>query len=132
MSNNMEDVLRSMDLEFFGTGQHKMTFEKLCSEPDAVLLDVRSVPERESVEFHLKCHLQVLQIPTNEIPDRINEIPRDKMVGIFCSAGTRAAIVYAYLRSQGYDKVRVIPGGYDSITSAVIPGKLWKLLQNRK
>ena len=47
--------------------------------------------------------------PIDEIPARYREISRDQVVGVFCSAGTRSAIVYALLRAKGYDKVRIAP-----------------------
>ncbi len=127
----LEAVLRSLDLEFFGSGKHKMTPEQLLSEPGAVLLDVRSREEQDSIRLGLKHHISVLEIPTNEVPERISEIPSDRPVGIFCSAGTRAAIVYAYLRSKGYENVRIILGGYEALTSPLHPGPLLRHLRQR-
>jgi len=83
--------------------------EKLLTMDNAVFLDVRSYPEMESLQLRLEYHIGVLYIPTDEIPDRIGEIPRDRMVGIFCSAGTRSAIVYAFLRAKGYENMHVVP-----------------------
>ena len=49
----------------------------------AVFLDVRSDPEVESMQLKLANHFEVLHVPADEPPDRINEIPRDKTIGIF-------------------------------------------------
>jgi len=122
---DIDQVLRSMTFEFFGAGEHKIEMEKLLRLDNAVFLDVRAVPEVESVHLRLEHHIDVLHIPTNEIPDRIGEIPRDRTVGIFCSAGTRSAVVYAYLRSKGFENVRVALGNYDTITNLMLPGKLF-------
>ena len=121
---DMDEVLQSMNFEFFGTGKHKIEMEKLLTLDNAVFLDVRAVPEVESVHLRLEHHVDVLHIPTDEIPNRLGEIPRDRTVGIFCSAGTRSAIVYAYLRSKGFENVRVAVGSYDTITNLILPGKL--------
>ena len=124
--SDMDHVLRTLNFEFFGAGKHKIEMEKLLTTEKAVFLDVRAVPEVESVHLRLEHHIEVLHIPTHEIPERINEIPRDRTVGIFCSAGTRSSIVYAYLRSKGFDNVKVALGSYDAITNLILPGKLLK------
>ena len=122
----LDHVLRTMTFEFFGSGEHKIGIEELLTTEDAIFLDVRSASEVESVQFRLSYHIKILHIPTNEIPDRMNEIPREKTVGIFCSAGTRSAIVYAYLCSKGYENVRIVLGGYETVTNMLLPGKLLK------
>ncbi len=130
--DRLEQILRSLDFEFFGAGKHKILLVDLFANEDTVFLDVRSTPEVESVQLRLEHHVSVLHIPTDEIPDRINEIPRDRMVGIFCSAGIRAAIVYAYLRSKGYENIGIVSGGYEAVTSLLLPGKLLKHMQNSR
>ncbi len=132
MMNEIEHVLRTMSFEFFGAGKHKLEMGKLLTMDNAVFLDVRSYPEVESLQLKLEYHIEVLHIPIDEIPDRIGEIPRDRMVGIFCSAGTRSAIVYAFLRAKGYENVRVVLGGYEAVASLVLPGKLLKHIEMKK
>ena len=128
----LDSLLRTMTLEFFGGGKHKISPEVLFETQDAVLLDVRSIPEQQSLDLALEHHVTVLRIPTDEIPDRVDEIPRDRLVGVFCSAGTRASIVYAYLRTRGYSDVRIVHGGYDVIVDAIKPGSLWQHLEQKK
>jgi len=123
---NLENVLRDMDLEFFATGKHKIEAEKLFETENAFFLDVRSKEEVESIYFPLKSIAECIHIPTDEIPDRLSEIPKNKPVGIFCSAGTRSAIVYAFLRASGYDNVKIIVGGYIDIVNALKPAKIWE------
>ena len=125
-------VLRSMTLEFCGNAKHKITPEALFATEGAVFLDVRSATECESVDLRLEHQATLLQIPTEEIPDRFEEIPRDKLVGIFCSAGVRATMVYAYLRARGFEQVRIVPGGYGPVMETVMPGKLWKCLEAKQ
>jgi len=121
-----ENVLKSMDLEFFANGEHKVAVEKLFESKDAVFLDVRSKEEVESIAFPLKFQAECIHIPTDEIPNKLSEIPKDKPIGVFCSAGIRAAIVYAFLRVNGYDNVKIIVGGYEEITNMLKPGMIWK------
>jgi len=126
----MEQVLKSMTLEFFGKGLHKTSPEKLLGMDSSVFLDVRTVEEIASLAFPMDVHknIQSLHIPINGIPDRIAEIPTDKTVGIFCPAGVRASIVYAYLRSKGYENVRVLEGGYAALTDSLKPGGILSVL----
>ncbi len=126
------EVLKSMSLEFFGKGKHKISPSNHFAQKNAVFLDVRSKEEHETISFNLIYHMPVLHIPICEIPERFNEIPRDKFVGIFCSTGTRAAMVYLYLRSLGYENVRVLEGGYNGLSEEFKPGKLLKHLSKKE
>ena len=125
-------VLRTMTLEFFGGGKHQVSPEALFETNDAVFLDVRSTPEQQSLDLALEHHVIVLRIPTDEIPDRVDEIPRDRLVGVFCSAGTRASVVYAYLRTRGYSNVRIVLGGYEAVMDTIKPEALWQHFEQRK
>lgn len=130
--NTLEDILKSMTFDFFGSGKHKIEMEALLATKDAVFLDVRARPEWESIQIRLEHHIAVLWIPIDEIPARYREIPRDHVVGVFCSAGTRSAIVYAFLRAKGYENVRIAPSSYEAITNLLLPGKLFKVIGQRK
>jgi hypothetical protein len=52
-----------MTFDSFGSGQHKIEIDDLLAVKDGVLLDVRDVPEQESLRLTLKHHLEVLRIP---------------------------------------------------------------------
>lgn len=128
----MENILRSMDLEFFGSGKHKIRPEAHLANRDAVLLDVRSNEEHDTLAIGLLYHMPVIHIPTDEIPDRMADIPKDVDIGVFCSSGVRASIVYGYLRSMGYDRVRILEGGYNNLTDECKPGKLLRRIKSNK
>ncbi len=130
--NPLDKILKGMTFEFFGSGKHKIEMETLLTTQDAVFLDVRSRPEGESIQLGLKHHIKTLWIPIDEIPERYGEIPRDATVGVFCSAGTRSTLVYLYLRTLGYDNVRIAHGNYDAIISMLLPGKLLKFINARE
>ena len=119
--------LSGRDFEYWSTGQHKIDppvfFEK-WAKGEAVLLDVRAAEEREFLRFPF-----ALEIAVNELPARLNEIPRDKLVVTFCTAGDRSNVAFAYLHAQGFDNVRIISGGYASLIPEVWPGKVRKTLQ---
>jgi len=96
------------------------------TEKNSLFLDVRSDEELETIAFRLVYHMPVLHIPIDRIPERMSEIPRDKVVGVFCSSGVRSTMVYLYLRSHGCDNVRIIEGGYAELVEDLKPGKLLK------
>ena len=125
---NLEKVLKSMSLEFFGRGKHKISAAAHFSKDNAVFLDVRSNEEHKTLAFSLLYHMPVIHIPICEIPDRVDEIPKDKLIGIFCSAGVRSTMVYLYLRGLGFENVRIIQGGYSEISNEFKPGNLLKYL----
>ena len=130
--NKVEELLKTMTFEFFGSGKHKITSSLHLTERNSMFLDVRSNEEHETIAFSLVHHMPVLHIPINEIPERVSEIPRDKTVGVFCSSGVRSTMVYLYLRTVGFDRVRVIEGGYTEIVEELKPGKLLKQIHERK
>ena len=130
-----DELLRSMNLDFFGKGKHKISPSTHFNAENSILLDVRSKEEFETLSLNLYHHMPVLHIPIDEIPDRLNEIPKDKKIGIFCSSGVRATIVYVYLRLKGYspDNVKILEGGYGALVSELTPGKLLsKIIENRE
>lgn len=65
---------------------------------EAFFLDVRTVQEYEN--GHLP---GATNIPVDEIPHRLAEIPRDKPVICYCTVGVRSASAADQLRSLGYD-----------------------------
>ena len=130
----MEEVLKKLNLEFFGMGKHKISPEEFFNLKDGILLDVRAEEEVDTLTFKLKHHrnISVLNIPIDQLPARTGEIPTDKPIALFCSAKVRAAIAYAYLLSKGLSEARILDGGYESVVGALKPGKVFKALQNRE
>ena len=130
----MEQVLKRFTLDYFGNGKHKISPEKFFDMEKALLLDVRSKEESDSISIKLEHHsnMESLNIPINEIPDRVGEIPKTKFIGVFCPANVRSAIVYAYLLSKGFPEIRIIEGGYSALTEALKPGKVLKAVKSKK
>lgn len=125
----MEQILKSFTLEFFGKGKHKTTPVAFLKMEKAVFLDVRSRQEANSLSIDLKHHdnIKCLNIPVDEIPDRLEEISKDQLVALFCPASVRSAIVYGFLMAQGFSNIRILEGGYPALTDALLPGKILQL-----
>mgnify|MGYP000855555893 CR=1 FL=1 len=127
--NEFEKIISKMDFQYFGTGQHKIDADTfLKKEGGVIFLDLRSKEEIETIKIVLKYHFPVVEIPLHELPQRISEIPADKFIGVFCSSGVRSAIAFAYLKSKGFENVRIIEGGYEQLVDALKPGKVYKHL----
>lgn len=82
------------------------TVRALQSRPDVVLFDVR-----EPYEYQAGHIPGVKLIPMNDVPNRINEIPRDKTVILTCRSGNRSGQVADFLRKQGFTNVHNMQGG---------------------
>lgn len=67
--------------------------------PDTFVIDARTPEEIAD----LGIFTNTTNIPLDEIPKRMNEIPKDKKIFIHCSTGARADLAYRELIKNGYD-----------------------------
>ena len=82
--------------------------EVLEGEPRPFLLDVREVMEWRNVNL---AHLGAVLVPMREVPGRMDEIPRDRPVVVYCQTGVRSLEVARLLAAEGYADVRNLEGG---------------------
>ncbi|EGR2040656.1 FAD-dependent oxidoreductase [Vibrio cholerae] len=87
------------------TAIHYDEIEKLSE--NQVLLDVRNPGELESIGF-LK---GAINIPVDQLRHRMNELPKDKEIVIYCQVGLRGNVAYRQLVNNGF-KARNLIGGY--------------------
>lgn len=80
------------------------------------LLDVRT-PD----EFSLGSLPGAVNIPLDELRDRLAELPKDKMIYTFCAVGLRGYLAYRILTQHGFDKVRNLSGGLKTYRAATAP-----------
>ncbi len=122
----MENALKQMDLEFCGSGKHKISVEKLLEKKGVVFLDVRDELEVKAMKFDFGIFgIESINIPVNLLPDRHAELPKDKPIACFCSSGTRSAWAYLYLFSKGYD-VRWLAASNEDLAALLKPGRILK------
>jgi hydroxyacylglutathione hydrolase len=95
----------------------------LCARLDrdekekAWILDVRSVDELEkSGRITGAHHIHITQLPL-----RINEVPRNRPVYIFCGSGLRSMVAASILQKEGWQDMTVILGGIAGWSSATCP-----------
>ena len=82
---------------------------RLKETPDEVLLlDVREPYERSFARIEPSLH-----IPMAELPQRVQELPMDREIVVYCHVGIRSAIVAGYLDAVGFPRVSNLVGGID-------------------
>ena len=81
-----------------------------------ILLDVRT-----AAEFSFGSIKGAINIPLDDLRKRIDELPHDKEIIIFCTVGLRGYLAQKILRARGYDNVRNLSGGYKSYSTATAP-----------
>ena len=77
------------------------------SKAGAVLVDVRTPAEVEKG----KASPVAINIPLQEIPQRLSEFPKDKDLLIYCRSGKRSMAASKFLVENGYTRVFNIDGG---------------------
>ncbi len=126
----MDTTLKKMGLDFTGSAKHKISIENFLQTPASIFLDVRSKEEVDTIKFDFKFfNIEVINIPIEELPDRYNELSKDKLIGAFCSSKTRSAWAYIYLMSKGFEKTKWIAAGYEELVANLKPGAILKKVQ---
>jgi len=74
----------------------------------ALMVDVRRKNEVEEVTFDVPNYIN---IPLNELENRIDEIPKDKEIVMVCRSGSRSLKTTYFLMNAGYEKVYNMAGG---------------------
>ena len=74
---------------------------------DKTLIDVRTKDE-----YSLGTIRNAINIPVDELRERIHEIPADKPVIVFCAIGLRGYIALKILTGHNFKNVRNLSGGY--------------------
>ena len=81
-----------------------------------LLLDVRT-----PAEFELGTIKGAVNIPLDDLRERICEIPRNKKIVIFCAVGLRGYLAQRILMGRGYADVWNLSGGYQIYSLATMP-----------
>ncbi|UCG14004.1 MAG: FAD-dependent oxidoreductase [Deltaproteobacteria bacterium] len=90
-----------------------LIFDALASDTPPLLIDVRS--RREYEKDHLK---DAVNIPLSDLRARMGEIPKDRLVVVYCTGGYRSYLAQQILLNLGWKDVRNLYGGY-SLASLV-------------
>lgn len=91
--------------------------ELLATDRSGVmLLDVRT-----DEEFSFGSLPGAVNIPLDDLRERMQELPKDKEIIVFCAVGLRGYLAQRILRGHGYTAVRNLIGGYKTFATANAP-----------
>ncbi len=84
------------------------------TRPDWQVLDVRH--EKQAAPYVERFGPAIwLSLPYDQVRDRFSELPLDKMLIIFCNAGSRSYEIQVFLDYVGVKNNIVLPGGFNVI-----------------
>jgi hydroxyacylglutathione hydrolase len=90
---------------------------RLDTDGQAQILDVRS-----DAELAREGHIADAQhIHITQLPERVDEIPQDQPIYIFCGSGLRSTTAASFLKRQGWDDLTVVLGGLSGWSSTTCP-----------
>ncbi len=90
-------------------------FEKLYSVKP-IIIDVRKKSEFDSEHV-----VDAMNIPLNELSNRMSELPQKGSFIIHCAGGYRSMIAASMLKSRGYHDFKDVEGGMTEILKTAVP-----------
>jgi len=96
------------------TKWHELNEIITTNNPDYVLLDIRTVDERE-----LHPLSGTLQMDKSEVRSNLDKIPKNKKIVVLCSGGLRAYLTERILRQEGFKSVSILSGGLNIFFSSI-------------
>jgi adenylyltransferase/sulfurtransferase len=85
-------------------------------ETPPLLLDVRERPEASFASLP-----GAVLIPLGELPARLDELPREEPIVVYCHHGVRSARALELLEQAGFTRARHLTGGIDAWSVTVDP-----------
>ncbi len=96
------------EFDYFARKEMKIDSEALVKgikEGEIQLIDIRFKEEFEAWRMGF-----AINIPLNELPARVKDLPKDKLIVTACPHMDRAILAMAYLRTQGIDSKYLTDG----------------------
>jgi hydroxyacylglutathione hydrolase len=107
----LNDGMRSLELRPDVTVKTErlsaaLAAEHLASSDPPLLVDVRAPREREQ-----KFIGGSVSVPLNQLPQRAEELPKNRELLVYCAGGYRSSIAASLLQQKGFARVSEIAGG---------------------
>jgi glyoxylase-like metal-dependent hydrolase (beta-lactamase superfamily II)/rhodanese-related sulfurtransferase len=80
--------------------------EQLVAQAPPLLIDVRAPGEWEQERID-----SAVNVPLSRFPERLETLPRDREIVVYCASGYRSAIAAGLLRRDGFPHVADLVGG---------------------
>jgi hydroxyacylglutathione hydrolase len=90
--------------------------ERLDSDPNLLVLDVR-----EEQEFEARHVRGAVHLPFWAVPSRAGVLPRDRPIAVICEGGLRSSLASSLLEHAGFDHLVNVSGGMAAWREAGYP-----------
>jgi hydroxyacylglutathione hydrolase len=90
--------------------------ELLSSSQPPLAIDVRALRERDQNYI-----AGSLGIPLNHLTEKLEKLPKDRSLLVYCAGGYRSSIAASLLQRSGFDRVAEIAGGIVGWEAAKLP-----------
>ncbi|MEN4473913.1 MBL fold metallo-hydrolase [Mycolicibacterium cosmeticum] len=87
--------------------------DRLLAEDAAILIDIRNPGELERGSIPGAVH-----IPLAQLRARLDQVPTDRPIVVYCAGGWRSSVAASLLRAQGFTDVSDLAGGYTAWADA--------------
>lgn len=94
-----------------------ITWRELVEQKDKLLL----VDTRTAEEYSFGTIPGAVNIPLDDLRERIAEVPKNQPVVVLCAVGLRGYLAQRILMGNGYENIRNLSGGYKLYSAAVAP-----------
>ncbi|GAA1961276.1 MBL fold metallo-hydrolase [Kitasatospora viridis] len=91
----------------------RLTVAELARAEAPLVLDVRTPGERAAGAIPGS-----VSLPLAELPERMAELPADRLIVAHCAGGNRSSVAASLLRRAGFPRVADLLGGYAAWTQA--------------
>lgn len=97
-----------VDTESFIKNVDSPTFKNLTESGNGIVLDVRTMGE--FTQGHIPDAV-IADIYQRDFIDKINQLPKDKEIYVYCTVGARSLQAAQILQKNGFSKVYNLQGG---------------------
>ena len=119
----METILDEMEFEALASGEFTTSAEgvrNVIGNENVLLLDVRTEAEAAHCSYPF-----AKSIPLEHLPDRVSELPTDKIIITLAASSFQAAVGFFYLRQVGFETVKTMVGGSEQLATILKPAPLY-------
>lgn len=119
----MDTILAEMEFETLASGEFTTSAEgvrNVIGNKNVLLLDVRTEAEAAHCSYPF-----ARNIPLENLPDRVSELPTDKIIITLASSSFQAAVGFFFLRQAGFETVKTMVGGSEQLATILKPAPLF-------
>ncbi|RPA70255.1 rhodanese-like domain-containing protein [Cyclobacteriaceae bacterium YHN15] len=114
----VNSIPKSVETDTFIKNVDSKTFKNLIDSGQGIVLDVRTLGEVS--QGHIP-NATVADIYQRDFVEKINQLPKDKEVYVYCTVGARSSQAAQVLINNGFKKVYNLNGGIIDWTRNAYP-----------